>query len=126
MENIVKQGKNTIIAHLKHLKGHGEMKLYQEASDYLKNNNIINPLEEVKENKMETEEKLPCGCPSSKVMDLRDEDKCEGHSTAIKEDAKTVSDDKASKIEQLIKELNVKESKLRQWPVSTTMSAKVL
>jgi len=121
MANIVKAGKNTIAAHLKHLKGHGEMKLYQEASDYLKNNNIINPLEEVKENKMETEEKLPCGCPSSKVMDLRDEDKCEGHSTAIKEDAKTVSDDKASKIEQLIKELNVKESKLRQWPVQITL-----
>jgi len=121
MANIAKAGKNTIAAHLKHLKGHGEMKLYQEAADYLKNNNIINPLEEVKENKMETEEKLPCGCPSSKVMDLREEDECEGHVTAIKEDTKTVTDDKALKIEQLIKELTVKESKLRQWPVQITL-----
>jgi len=66
MANIVKAGTNTIIAHLKHLKDHGETKLYEEAVDYLKNNNIDNPLEKVKEeriitgeqNKMETEQEF--------------------------------------------------------------------
>lgn len=35
MENIVKQGKNTIIAHLNHLKGHNEFGYLKEAMDYL-------------------------------------------------------------------------------------------
>ncbi len=135
MANIVKAGTNTIIAHLKHLKDHGETKLYDEAIDYLKNNNIDNPLEIVKEeriktgeqNKMETEEKLPCGCPGSRVMDLRDEDKCEGTvttidtNTALKTGTTAPKDAKSEKIEQLLKELTIKESKLRQWPVQITL-----
>jgi len=36
MQNIVKAGKNTIIAHLKHLKGHGETGYLNEAIEYLK------------------------------------------------------------------------------------------
>ena len=43
MENIVKQGTNTIAAHLKHLKNHGEMKLLSEAMDYLRERNIPVP-----------------------------------------------------------------------------------
>ena len=35
MENIVKQGKNTIIAHLNHLKEHNEFSYLKEAMDYL-------------------------------------------------------------------------------------------
>ena len=35
MENIVKQGKNTIIAHLKHLKEHNAFGYLKEAMDYL-------------------------------------------------------------------------------------------
>ena len=43
MENIVKQGRNTIKAHLKHLKNHGETGLLKQAVDYLeeKGNRII-------------------------------------------------------------------------------------
>ena len=117
MANIVKAGTNTIIAHLKHLKDHGEMKLYGEANEYLKNNNIDNPLEKGEQNKMETEERLPCGCPSSRVMDLRDEDQCEGPVTTVKTETTVAADAKSAKIEQLLKELTVRESKLRQWPV---------
>jgi len=117
MANIVKAGTNTIIAHLKHLKDHGETKLYQEAVDYLKNNNIDNPLDKVGQDKMESEEKLPCGCPSSRVMDLRGEDKCEGEVSAGKTDISTTTDVKSAKIGQLLKELTVRESKLSQWPV---------
>ena len=40
MENIAKQGKNVIAAHLAHLKDHGETGLYNEAVKYLKDNNI--------------------------------------------------------------------------------------
>lgn len=36
MVNIVKAGKNTVIAHLKHLKDHGETAYYNEAIDFLK------------------------------------------------------------------------------------------
>jgi Pyruvate/2-oxoacid:ferredoxin oxidoreductase delta subunit len=125
MANIVKAGTNTIIAHLKHLKDHGETKLYGEAVDYLKKNNIDNPLEKVKEermetgeqNKIETEERLPCGCPSAKVMDLRDKDECEGAVSGATTDTSITADAKSAKIEQLLKELTVRESNLRQWPV---------
>ena len=54
MENIVKQGKNTIKAHLKHLKDHGETGLLKQATDYLEEKGIDNPLEE------KTGERLPC------------------------------------------------------------------
>ncbi len=40
MENIVKQGKNTIIAHLKHLKEHNQEQYLQEALDFLKEKKI--------------------------------------------------------------------------------------
>jgi Pyruvate/2-oxoacid:ferredoxin oxidoreductase delta subunit len=88
MGNIVKQGKNTITAHLKHLKDHGETELLKQATDYLEEKGIDNPLEE------ETEEKLPCGCPGTNVRDMRD--------TAEEED-----DSPGAK----------QRSELRQWPV---------
>jgi ferredoxin len=121
MANIVKAGTNTIIAHLKHLKDHGEIKLYEEANDYLKYNNIDNPLEKGEQNKMETEERLPCGCPSSRVMDLRGLDECEGAVTEVKTDTAVTTDIRSAKIHQLLKELTVRESKLRQWPVQITL-----
>jgi len=40
MENIVKAGKNTIIAHLKHLKDHNEIKYLNEALEVLKEKGI--------------------------------------------------------------------------------------
>jgi ferredoxin len=121
MANIVKAGTSTIIAHLKHLKDHGEVKLYQEAIGYLKDKNIDNPLDKGEQNKMETEEKLPCGCPGSRVMDLRDNDECEGTVSAVKTDATVTADAKSAKIEQLLKELAVRESKLKQWPVQIAL-----
>ena len=66
MEGMVKQGPNTIKAHLKHLKDHAQKKFLQQAFGYLKQNNIPNPMEE--EMKKEPE---PCGCPGSRSMDFR-------------------------------------------------------
>jgi len=86
--NIVKQGKNTIKAHLKHLKDHGEMGLLKQATDYLKEKHINNPLEE------EEAENLPCGCPGSSVRDMRD----------IVEEEDDIAGAK-------------QRSELRQWPV---------
>lgn len=91
METISTQGENTIIAHLSHLKDHGEMQYYNEALDYLKKNNIsINPEKNIKMESYQSH----CGCPGSQELDLREE---------IKND--TVSFD--GKV----------PSQLRQWPV---------
>jgi len=101
MENIVKQGENTIMAHLVHLRDHGETGFLKQATDYLEENGFENPLE--KEAKLkeeskeeESEDRLPCGCPVSKVMDLRDDDKTD-----------TSDGDPGAK----------QRSELRQWPV---------
>lgn len=73
MEIISKQGENTINAHLKHLKDHGEMVYYGEALAYLKENNInINS-----EKTVTMEKKSICGCPGSQERDMRDEVKDE-------------------------------------------------
>ncbi len=40
MENIVKQGENTIKAHLKHLKEHGQIEYLNQAKEFLKEKNI--------------------------------------------------------------------------------------
>jgi Pyruvate/2-oxoacid:ferredoxin oxidoreductase delta subunit len=90
-ENIVKAGENTIIAHLKHLKDHGETKYFKEAVEVLKEKGIKIDLD--KDICDKEENKLPCGCPGSKVMDFSDECSC--------------SQD----------ESGTRSSQLRQWPV---------
>lgn len=70
MENIVKQGDNTIKAHLKHLKDHGEEEFLRQAQEVLRKKKISVELDD------KPEESLPCGCPGSKVMDLREEPSC--------------------------------------------------
>jgi Pyruvate/2-oxoacid:ferredoxin oxidoreductase delta subunit len=52
MENIVKAGSNTIIAHLEHLQHHGECNLYNQAVSYLKEKDITLPGKEY----------APCNC----------------------------------------------------------------
>ncbi|NYT00594.1 MAG: 4Fe-4S dicluster domain-containing protein [Methanocellales archaeon] len=65
MKNIVKAGKNTIIAHLKHLKDHGEIKYLDEALEVLKEMGI--EINIVDENKTKD---LPCGCPSAAPREI--------------------------------------------------------
>jgi Pyruvate/2-oxoacid:ferredoxin oxidoreductase delta subunit len=88
-ENIIKAGKNTIIAHLNHLNEHGEKKYLAEALEVLKVEGIEIDLDELKENK---DDKLPWGYPGSSVKYFTDE-----------------------KIEN--KEIGSRISQLRQWPV---------
>jgi ferredoxin len=90
MENIVKCGENTIIAHLNHLKDHGETGYLNEALEFLKEKGIeVN----IEKKPCDIEEKLPCGCPGSKVMDF--------------------SEKESTKIE----ESGTRSSQLRQWPI---------
>lgn len=69
MANIVRQGENTIAAHLLHLKDHGEMNLYREAVQYLHEQGL-----EVPEHKPEAVEPLPCACPGSVVAEFNQDE----------------------------------------------------
>ncbi len=61
MENIVKAGPNTILAHLKHLEDHGAAEYLEQARVYLREHGIAVP---------EGPRREPCGCPGSRAMDL--------------------------------------------------------
>ncbi len=91
MENIVKAGENTILAHLKHLKDHGETGFLNEALEYLKENGIENPMDKNTEKKPE----IPVlgGCPGSRAMSFNEK-----------------SSNTSSSSEEV-------PSELRQWPV---------
>jgi len=94
MENIVKQGRNVIKAHLEHLKDHGQDEYLAQAIDFLKSKNIEVPLEEEKKQKTHRHVR-PNACPGSSVMDFREE---------------TASPKKRPAAMRA-------ESELRQWPV---------
>lgn len=115
METIVKQGRNTIIAHLEHLRDHNEHEFLREAVAYIKKHNInLGPDAETKEssplvfpnmkealNHIKPEEGSSCGCGSSKTIDFRiDLDKVNAAGVA----AVSASASPAP-------------SELRQWPV---------
>ncbi len=97
MVNIIKQGKNVVKAHLKHLKEHGEMELLKQALEALKEKGIEDPLEEEVKGGCPSGSsgKSFSGCPGSKVMDFASEAK-----------EKKDTSEKGSR-----------PSELRQWPV---------
>jgi ferredoxin len=68
MENIVTQGANVIKAHLEHLREHGEAELLRQATDFLKENGIENPLKDA--HGAHRGHGLS-GCPGSRMMDFR-------------------------------------------------------
>lgn len=88
LENIIPAGKNTIKAHLEHLKAHGQLKYLKEALSVLKEKGIKNPIED---DKMKHEHFG--GCPGAKMMDFDESLKIEGS------------------------EEGKRPSQLRQWPV---------
>lgn len=89
MANIVKQGNNVIKAHLSHLKEHKQDKYFKQAIDFLEDKGIKNPLFEAHHS----------GCPGSKVMDFRQQEKLPRPEQSS---AKGIS-------------------QLRQWPVQITL-----
>jgi len=92
MENIIKQGKNVIKAHLKNLKEHNQDDYLKEAIDFLKEKNIEVELEEKEAEVMKKNEHTFAGCPGSQMMDFREK--------------KTKGD-----------ETGKRPSELRQWPI---------
>jgi len=95
MENIVKQGKNVIKAHLEHLKQHNQSEYLKQAIGFLKEKNIEIHLEqEHLPGKHKHMSPFP-ECPGSKIMDFREREE-------VAEEKETVSKG---------------ISRLRQWPV---------
>lgn len=72
MENVIKHGENTVKAHLKHLKDHGEDEYLKEALDFLEERGIENPLKEESSGGVEKKHGpgMPSGCPGARVMDF--------------------------------------------------------
>jgi NAD-dependent dihydropyrimidine dehydrogenase PreA subunit len=120
MQTIVKQGRNTILAHLAHLRDHNEHEFLKEAVAYIKSNNIdLSPGAEIKPsnttslvfptmkealNHVKPEQEIACGCGSSKTTDFRiDMDKV---NSSVATAAVLESDSSAPA-----------PSELRQWPV---------
>jgi NAD-dependent dihydropyrimidine dehydrogenase PreA subunit len=66
MENIVKQGANTIGVHLRHLKEHGQTAYVQEALNFLNEKGIS-----VVSAEDSSAGHLHGGCPGSRIMDFR-------------------------------------------------------
>ena len=94
MENIIKAGPNTIIAHLNHLKDHGEMKYYNEAIEFLKEKNIEVNLEKTE---CACNHQPHTTCPGSQVIDFSEK----------KQSNET--------------ETGSRSSHLKQWPVQLTL-----
>jgi NAD-dependent dihydropyrimidine dehydrogenase PreA subunit len=120
MQTIVKQGRNTILAHLEHLRDHNEHEFLKEAVAYIKSNNIdLSPGAEIKPsitsplifptmkealNHVKPEQEIACGCGSSKTIDFRiDMDKVNSSAATV---AVLESNSSAPA-----------PSELRQWPV---------
>jgi ferredoxin len=94
MQNIVKQGKNVVKAHLQHLKDHNQFGLLKEALDFLKERKIDVPLEDTP-SAADGHAHGSLSCPGSKVMDFR----------------------KDKVVPTKEKVFSKTESQLRQWPV---------
>ena len=95
MENIVKQGKNVIKAHLEHLKQHNQSEYLKQAIGFLKEKNIEIHLEqEHLPGKHKHMSPFP-ECPGSKIMDFREREEVAGGKKAVSKGI----------------------SRLRQWPV---------
>jgi len=92
MENVIKQGKNVIKAHIKHLKEHNQDDYLKEAIDFLKEKNIEIELEGKEVEEMKKNEHTFAGCPGSQMMDFREK--------------KTKGD-----------ETGKRPSELKQWPI---------
>jgi NAD-dependent dihydropyrimidine dehydrogenase PreA subunit len=96
MANVVKQGTNTVIAHLDHLKSHGEKEFLAQALDFIKENDYhldITP--------WALKEKPPAafhGCPGSRVMEFG---------------TKSEEPDTSGTADPV--------SELRQWPIQLTL-----
>ncbi len=100
METMVGKGRNTVIAHLKHLKDHNETTFLKEGVKYLKENastlnfDIQKVIEEVHNSGDQAQSAHSTGCPGSRAMSF---------------EPKNISNDGGDLVSVA--------SELRQWPV---------
>ncbi len=66
METLSTKGRNTIFAHLEHLRDHNEQAFLNEAISYIKENNI-----DMSENEIKTQHNPAHGCPGAAASDFR-------------------------------------------------------
>ncbi len=71
MENIARQGPNTVRAHLEHLRDHGETQYLREALDFLKEKGIELPEGFQPAAAAKTP---PAGCPGSRTLEIPESD----------------------------------------------------
>jgi NAD-dependent dihydropyrimidine dehydrogenase PreA subunit len=97
MEILVTKGKNTILAHLEHLRDHNEQDFLKEAIDFIKEKNV-----DMSENEIQNQNPLRgsvCGCPGSMTRDFHtEEEKADPSATSSNDTINTPSE-------------------LKQWPV---------
>lgn len=84
MENIVKQGDNVVLAHLEHLKEHGELEYLKEAVDVLKEKGMSNLLEKPEGGAPGHHAMAPGGCPGSRSMKFADAEASTGDETGTR------------------------------------------
>jgi len=93
IKEMVSKGKNTVIAHLKHLREHNEIAFLQEGIEYLKSNknnltfSFDDVLDEVNDNKPESASSCKTGgCPGSRavVFDLPNDIKLQDNTVTQK------------------------------------------
>ncbi|MCX7955028.1 MAG: 4Fe-4S binding protein [Bacteroidales bacterium] len=74
IKNIIKHGKNTLIAHLKHLKLHGMTQYLNEAVNFLlKNKNSLNFNIDDVIKEIHNYNSEQCTCPASQIIDFKEE-----------------------------------------------------
>ncbi|MBE0639357.1 MAG: 4Fe-4S binding protein [Bacteroidales bacterium] len=108
MEQMVKKGKNTVLAHLAHLKEHGADEFLKEAIAYIRNNNI--DLDVTKENRDHAEDTIHQAMMGAKSAGCGGG--CPG-SAAVSFDIDLDEVEKAGNGTETIEA----RSALRQWPV---------
>jgi len=115
MENIIRQGPNTIKAHLLHLKGHGETGYLQEAVQTLRKKNIALP------DLTEEEGCMGHQCPGSAYRDLSPA-QAKTSQKPQKAQAKGAEGIKSAKgMKGKLPAVEEQESQLRQWPVQLSL-----
>jgi hypothetical protein len=74
MERISPKGEKVVLAHLMHLKNHGENEWFNQGVEWCKKNNFkieIPESSEIKKAPEAKQEKMACGCPGSMERDFR-------------------------------------------------------
>lgn len=119
MDNISKQGINTIKAHLKHLKDHNEAEYLRQALDYLNEKKIKIPDDFKEEFKTDKAKKDEAGtvcaagtCPGSQIHDLSKKNTHKVKPGIWKESLKRHSENEAQR-----------ETQLKHWPIQIKLVA---